>query len=469
MSNEMNFGGAVADDLLEEAAMLDEEQSILFIENGGDAVNSSDPDGELHSDGLANAFLNIRANGSSKEANGASRSSTARAQDENYPILVHCHLRWDWVWQRPQQFLTRLSARHPVLFVQGPLVEDGDFEPYARLTQAEGFPNVTLMDSVFPREKFFSDGAWVDAQRTRLVQEAMSGPLAGKFDSPVQWFYDPMAVPSFLGKMGERANVYDCMDQLSQFKFAPPPLIEREQILLKAADVVFAGGRKMWEDKKKSNPNSHFFGCGVDVDHFARARSPLTHVPEELASISGPVLGYFGVVDERMDYELVEKLASSRPDWTLAFVGPIFKVDPAELPKHANILWLGGRKYEELPAYTKGFDVCLMPFALNEATEFINPTKALEYMATGRPVVSSAVPDVVSNFTGAVQIAHSHQEFLSLCEAALSNPDRASIKAGLELAGHNSWDSIVAQLEAHVQNVLARKKSSRKALAGSGA
>ncbi len=459
MSNQMDFGGAVAaGDLLQDNASLDEDSNDLFIDNGGNAVDSSDPGGELRSDGLGRAILSTRANGSG-------------SRHEDYPILVHCHLRWDWVWQRPQQFLTRLSARHPVLFVQGPLVEDGDFEPFARLTQAEGFPNVTLMDSVFPRERFFEDGAWVDENRTRLVQEAMSGPLKGRFDGPVQWFYDPMAVPSFLGKMGERANVYDCMDQLSQFKFAPPPLIEREQILLKAADVVFAGGRKMWQDKQKSNANTHFFGCGVDVDHFAQARSPLTEVPADLASVNGPVLGYFGVVDERMDYELVEVLASARPDWTLAFVGPIFKVDPAELPKHANILWLGGRKYDELPAYSKGFDVCLMPFALNEATEFINPTKALEYMATGRPVVSSAVPDVVSNFAAAVQIARSHQEFLQLCEAAISHPNRAGIEAGLELAGHNSWDSIVAQLESHVQNVLASKKArpAQKAAASAGA
>lgn len=458
MSREINSGAALADDV-EISASVDEETTSLFIENGGDAVDSDSGGGELHTDGPTNFLFTIHPNGS---ANGSANGSTNGASQpdgkgEPYPILVHCHLRWDWVWQRPQQFLTRLSARHPVLFVQGPLVEDGDFEPFFRLTQAGGFPNVTLMDSVFPRERFFSDGAWVDAERTRLVQEAIAGPLAGKFDSPVQWFYDPMAVPSFLGQLNERANVYDCMDQLSQFKFAPPPLIEREKMLLKAADVVFAGGRKMWEDKKKSNANAHFFGCGVDVNHFAQARSPLTRVPEDLASVSGPVLGYFGVVDERMDYDLVAKIADARPDWTLAFVGPTCKVEAEDLPRRANILWLGGREYEQLPAYTKGFDVCLMPFALNEATEFINPTKALEYMATGRPVVSSAVPDVVSNFSGAVKIARSHDEFLALCEAAISNPDRAAIEAGLQLAGHNSWDSIIAQLDAHVERVLAAK------------
>ena len=456
MSEEINMGGALTDsDEMEKTGSLDEQTTSLFIENGGDAVDSDDPGGELSADGATNFLFTLHTNGRANghangHSNGADGSSTP------YSILVHSHLRWDWVWQRPQQFLTRLSARHSVLFVQGPLVEDGEFEPFFRLTQAEGFPNVTLMDSVFPRERF-QDGEWVDAQRTRLVQEATGGPLAGKFDAPVQWFYDPMAVPSFLGKMNEQANVYDCMDQLSQFKFAPPPLVERERILLQAADVVFAGGRKMWEDKKKSNANAHFFGCGVDVDHFAKARSPLTEVPDDLASVAGPVLGYFGVVDERMDYELVAKIADARPDWTLAFVGPTCKVEVEDLPKRPNILWLGGRDYEQLPAYTKGFDVCLMPFALNEATEFINPTKALEYMATGRPVVSSAVPDVVSNFSEAVKIAHSHDEFLQLCEMALSNPDRASIEAGLEMAARNSWDSIIAQLDGHVERVLQSK------------
>jgi glycosyltransferase involved in cell wall biosynthesis len=459
-------GNSLVDGFLEETIVSG------LVENGGDAVNSEDPAGDLNSGfGVDKAFnghgvrlasaSSLREGGTEVGAvDGPVNGSQVDGAGTPYPIVVHCHLRWDWVWQRPQQFLTRLSQRHPILFVQGPLVEDGDFEPFFRLTPAEGFPNVTLMDSVFPRERFFKDGAWVDAERTRLVREAIAGPLGGKFDLPVQWFYDPMAVPSFLGQLNERANVYDCMDQLSQFKFAPPALIEREQILLKAADVVFAGGRKMWEDKQKSNANSHFYGCGVDVEHFAQARDAKTPIPTDLAAVSSPILGYFGVVDERMDYPLVAALADAHPEWTLAIVGPTCKVEPEDLPQRPNIHWLGGREYSQLPSYAKAFDVCLMPFALNEATEFINPTKALEYMATERPIVSSAVPDVVSNFADVVRIGHSHEEFVSLCEQAVSNPDGAAVERGLEMADNSTWDSIVAQLEGHVDNVLARKKTS---------
>jgi glycosyltransferase involved in cell wall biosynthesis len=376
--------------------------------------------------------------------------------DPNYPLIVHSHLRWDWVWQRPQQFLSRFTLRHRILFVEGPRLFEEEGAPYATLQQDERFPNLTIMHTHFPAARF-GDGEWVDAERRRLLCEALAGPLQGQFDNPVQWFYDPMAAPAFIGKIGEVANVYDCMDQLSQFKFAPPELIEREQILLKAADVVFAGGRKMWEDKRRTNPNSHFYGCGVDVEHFGKARSPELELPADVADLPRPIFGYFGVVDERMDYELFAKMADANPEGSVAVIGPTCKVDPAELPQRPNLHWLGGRDYAQLPAYTAAFDVCLMPFALNEATEYINPTKALEYMATGRPIVSTPVPDVVSNFSEVVDISGSHEEFLELCRLAATEPDKSAIKKGLQMANDNTWDAIVGKLEGHIMDALVAK------------
>jgi glycosyltransferase involved in cell wall biosynthesis len=273
----------------------------------------------------------------------------------------------------------------------------------------------------------------------------------------VQWFYDPMAVSAFAGHMDEIATVYDCMDQLSQFKFAPPELIEREKTLLEVADVVFAGGRKMWEDKVQYNSNCHFYGCGVDVAHFATARQESTPVPHDIDFLARPILGYFGVVDERLDYDLIARLADENPGWSIAMVGPVCKVDPNHLPRRQNLYWLGGRDYSQLPAYTKAFDVCLMPFALNEATEFINPTKALEYMATGTQIVSSAVPDVVSNFATVVKIAANHDEFLEMCRAAIAQPDQVAIERGLKMADANTWDAIVAKLEAHIDKAINKK------------
>jgi glycosyltransferase involved in cell wall biosynthesis len=247
------------------------------------------------------------------------------------------------------------------------------------------------------------------------------------------------------------------MDELSKFRGAPPQIIDRELELLARADVVFTGGRKLFESKSRFNDNCHFYGCGVDVNHFGQARLAETAVPQELAALPQPVLGYFGVIDERMDYELMAHLARCKPQWSIALIGPTIKVDPNSLPKAANLHWLGQRPYAQLPACCKAFDLCLMPFAMNEATEFINPTKALEYMATGREIVSTPVPDVVQNFGSVVRIARTADEFVATCERALDQPDAEAIARGLRLARQNSWDSIVAHLEDHLQEALANK------------
>jgi glycosyltransferase involved in cell wall biosynthesis len=251
------------------------------------------------------------------------------------------------------------------------------------------------------------------------------------------------------------------MDELSKFRGAPPEMVERELQLLRCADLVFTGGRRLFESKSQLHENCHFYGCGVDSEHFGKARAAETIVPAELASLKPPVLGYFGVIDERIDYELLAQLASARPDWSIVMVGPVTKVDPNTLPRSANLHWLGQRPYSELPAICKGFDLCLMPFALNEATEFINPTKALEYMATGRMIIGTEVRDVVHNFGSVVKIARTHEEFLSLCDNALDRPDSEAIGRGLKMAKQNSWDCIVAQLEKHLAEELAAKRAMR--------
>lgn len=387
-----------------------------------------------------------------------SAAHAVASQPEEFSLIVHCHLCWDWVWQRPQQFLSRLSARHKILFVETVGPDPQLAAPYARFRSADGFPNITILRIQFPTWQW-GNGDFVDRERQRLVQLALTRePLAGQFENLVQWFYDPMAVTAFGGQMNEIATVYDCMDELSKFKGAPPAIVEREQELLALADVVFAGGRKMWESKKRFNDNAHFYGCGVDVAHFGKAREEATKLRGDIAVLKKPVLGYFGVVDERMDYELVAKLADANPNWSVAIIGPAIKVDPSQFPQRPNLHWLGGREYKDLPAYCKGFDVCLMPFAMNEHTEFINPTKSLEYMAAGRTVVSSAVPDVISNFGSIVKVAHSHDEFIELCRAEAAQPDQKAIERGLKMASENSWESIVDRLEQHIRDVLARNQ-----------
>jgi glycosyltransferase involved in cell wall biosynthesis len=362
------------------------------------------------------------------------------------------------VWQRPQQFLSRFSQNHGVLFCEGPLVHeeqggDAQFQPFYTLRHEPRLANVTIMQTHFPAARF-NDAQWVDAERRRLLIEALDNELNGRFERAVQWFYDPMAAPIFIDALCEIAVVYDCMDQLSQFKNAPPELCVREQVLLRTADVVFTGGRKMWEDKSRFNANTHFYGCGVDIKHFGAAREESTAIPEDIAGLHGPILGYFGVVDERLDYDLIARLADADPAWNVCVIGPVCKVDPASFPQRSNLLWMGGREYSQLPAYAKAFDVCLMPFALNEATEYINPTKALEYMATGTPIVSSAVPDVVSNFSSVVEVADSHDEFIAACRHAVEEIDAERIKNGLQMAGANTWEAIVAKMEKHIEHAL---------------
>lgn len=375
----------------------------------------------------------------------------------DYPILVHSHLRWDWVWQRPQQFLSRLAKRHPVLFVEEALAKDGLGKSRASIRVVENNFQLLVMQTQMPPD-VFADRAERDREQRRLVVEALSGKLSAMFARPVQWFYDPMASVPFAGRMGERAIVYDCMDELSQFRGAPPELIRRERELPNVADVVFAGGPKIWKAKRRLNSNCHCYGCGVDVAHFGRARAADTLIPEDLSSLPGPRLGYFGVVDERMDYRLLSALATAHPEWSVVVIGPSCKVDPAEFPQHANLHFLGGREYAQLPAYVKGLDVCLMPFALNEATAFINPTKALEYMATARPIVSTAVEDVVLQFADVVSISNSHDEFIANCERAVAAPDPERINTGLQRAAGNSWDAIVARLEEYIADALAERE-----------
>lgn len=364
--------------------------------------------------------------------------------------IVHSHLRWDFVWQRPQQLLSRLAKHGPVLFVEEPIHDDQLATPRLELSRPhEGVYRAVPRLPVALRDHYDESIAVV---RDLLIRQlADDGALGGLFHKPVHWFYTPMPAPAMIGAFDERAVVYDCMDELSKFRFAPTELIDRERYLLAEADVVFTGGHRLMQSKSRYHENVHFFGCGVDVAHFGRARSDELELPADMASITGPVVGYYGVIDERLDYDLIRTLAAELPGMQVVMVGPVVKVDPRELPQAPNLHWLGQRDYAQLPAYLKRFDVCLMPFALNEATEYINPTKTLEYMAGAKPIVSTPVADVVHHFTPVVAVAHSPEAFVAAVRRAAHAPDDVMIERGLELAAHSSWSSIVAQMERIIQ------------------
>lgn len=389
-------------------------------------------------------------------------STQSASSSDPLPIVVISHLSWDWVWQRPQQFLSRFARKHRVLFVETYCSDVAKTRTETRVV--DGHPNLTVLQVHLPCARW-QDGSYIDAERRRAVKAALSSPeLRGQFAHPLLWFYDPMAVVAFAGQLGESAIVYDCMDELSQFRGAPPELLARERQLLEQADVVFCGGQKMRKKRLPINRNTHFYGTGVDVAHFGRAMSDTLEVAPEIARFGGaPVLGYFGVIDERIDYELLAALADARRDWQVVMVGPTAKVDPADFPRRSNLHWIGGRSYQQLPALTKGFSVAMMPFALNAATEYINPTKALEYMAAGRPVVSTALDEVRMNFNKVARIARDRAEFIELCVAEVARPSKARIARGLKLAAANTWEVIVAKMEGHIAEALVEEDATQAA------
>lgn len=368
------------------------------------------------------------------------------------PIIAVCHLCWDWVWQRPQQFLSRLAVRHPVLFVETRCADTP--AAFTRTRVAPNHPAVTILEVNLPASRW-ADGGFIDRERRRVLQERLAGEFRGRYDGAILWFNDPMAVTAYAGQLGERLIVYDCMDELTQFQGAPPALLARELELVRRADVIFCGGRKMRDKRLPLNANTHFYGTGVDCVHFGRALSAELPVDPTIAALPGPVFGYFGVIDERIDYALLAALADAYPEGSVAMVGPVAKVDPAALPRRPNLHWLGGRPYAQLPAIAKGFAVCLMPFALNASTEYINPTKALEYMAAGRPVVSTALDEVRMNFVGVAHVAKTRAEFIARCGAEAAAPSRRRVNRGVNLAAENTWEQIAAKLDGHMAELLA--------------
>jgi len=353
-------------------------------------------------------------------------------------FIVYSHLRWDFVYQRPQHVVSRLARQHRVLFVEEPVLHPGGAF-VQRFTPCE---NVEVLRPHTPvqAEGFHDDQIPV---LSPLIEEALR---ARKVSDHLAWLYTPMALPLAL-RYAPLRMVYDCMDHLADFRGAPRQIAQRENALLRVCDTVFAGGPSLYRSRALRHPNVHCLPSSVDAAHFGRAREVASH-PDQ-AHIARPRLGFFGVIDERLDYGLLDSLARSRPDWQIVMVGPLAKVDPSELPQAPNLHWLGRRAYEELPAFLAGWDVCLMPFALNAATRHISPTKSLEYMAAGLPVVSTALADVVELYGAAIRIASDADAFVRACEEALDEEDEARTAreddARALLAG-TSWDKTVERM-----------------------
>lgn len=361
----------------------------------------------------------------------------------NFDIVVFSHLRWHWVYQRPQHLLTRLAKDHRVWYIEEPVTEDTD-NPW--LETEDVAHNVSVVRPHLAAEYPFFIGEQIPA-----LTEPIKQLLAERgVERLALWLYTPMALP-VAQALEPVAVAYDCMDALASFRFAPPEMVEREAQLLQWADVVFTGGPSLYKAKEGRHANLHCFPSSIEVDHFRRAQDEHSQEPASQASIPHPRLGYFGVIDERLDYDLLAALAAGRPAWQIVMVGPFTKVNPDDLPRFPNLHYLGQQPYEDLPAYIAGWDVALMPFALNEATRFISPTKTLEYMAAGRAVVSTPIADVQEPYGHIVYVAAGPEAFAAACEQALSEAPaerRRRQQAADAVLAQTSWDDTAGRMRA---------------------
>jgi glycosyltransferase involved in cell wall biosynthesis len=365
-------------------------------------------------------------------------------------LICFSHLRWNFVFQRPQHLMSRFAREMNVIYWEEPMEIEPKETAYLQVREAQDAANVRIAVPHLPK------GMPEDAREAAL-KRLLDAHLASQHGSLIAWYYTPMMLP-FSRHIEPTVTVFDAMDELSKFKFAPVKLLELEQELIDRADVVFTGGSSLFEAKKDRHDNVYCFASSVDRAHFAKARARQFD-PADQEDLPRPRLGFYGVIDERFDIDLLAKVAEMRPNWSFVMVGPVVKIAPEDLPKRHNIHYLGGKTYDQLPSYLSGWDVALMPFAMNESTQFISPTKTPEYLAGGRPVVSTPVRDVVRHYgeLEGVQIASTAEEFVEGCERALElarNPESGWLAEADLMLSASSWDTTQARMAGLIADVM---------------
>ncbi|MDY0885151.1 glycosyltransferase [Dongia soli] len=382
-------------------------------------------------------------------------------------LICFSHLRWDFVWQRPQHLLSRAARLYRVLYIEEPvfvphevLGDDGfsgdkNLAGHFKISERPG--GITIAVPVL------AEGGSAEANNASLRSLLRQLVPEPRPCSRILWYYTPAAI-EFTMDLTADVVVYDNMDELSAFLGASSRLVEQERALFERADVVFTGGMSLYASKSKRHPNVHAFPSSIDALHFLRARNPLALPgPQDQADIPAPRIGFFGVIDERLNQRLIADLADRCPDWQFIMIGPVVKIDPAGLPIRPNLHWLGSKPYAELPTYLAGWDAGFMPFALNDATRFISPTKTLEFLAGGIPVVSTPITDVVSPYKerGLVEIADTASAFADrLSDILKRRADKDAFNLWLAEVDHylsttswdKSWDSMRTLLEGTIKS-----------------
>jgi glycosyltransferase involved in cell wall biosynthesis len=370
-------------------------------------------------------------------SNFKSVSLQSNAFTHEYDLIVFCHLRWEFVFQRPQHIMQRLGKDRKILFVEEPI----DFNENNRgsVNEIKVNKNITVIQPRVNWENYVQEVAPIIKKYVRQKQ----------ITTPLLWFYSAH-VADMMDEISHRGVVYDCMDELAAFKNAPQSLVENEKRLLRMADVVFTGGKSLYESKKRFQSNVYCFPSSVDHRHFEKALKRSTSIPSDLKAIPGPRVGFYGVIDERLDTNLLKEVSKLMPQVSFVVIGPVVKIREADLPQAPNLYYLGSKSYKDLPNYLKGFDVAMMPFALNEATQFISPTKTLEFMAALKPIISTAIYDVVRDYKSEVKIIETARDFKKavrtyLAESSVARKKRIALqKAVIE---QTSWDNTVKSMK----------------------
>lgn len=367
-------------------------------------------------------------------------------------LICFCHIRWNFVYQRPQHLMERFAKHNRVFFIEEP-VFDQSGKPFMEVNkdgQNLWIIKPHLIHGYSPDENVFQQKILLSSFYDEYV-----------IKNYTHWYYTPMAL-IISNHLQPEMIIYDCMDELSNFNFAPPELKQREKELFRVADLVFTGGHNLYKAKKNAHNNIFPFPSSIDKGHFEKARS-IRKEPADQVNLSHPIFGFYGVVDERFDIDILREVATRKPQWSFVIIGPVIKIDPATLPQLGNIHYLGARNYEVLPYYLSGWDIAMIPFLLNDSTKYISPTKTPEYLAAGVPVISSSIVDVVNPYAinNLIHIANDADAFIDKAEKELAVTDKKSWIDRVDFfLKENSWDQTWREMMQHINATLKNKRGS---------
>jgi len=361
-------------------------------------------------------------------------------------IVCFAEHGWNFTSDRPQHLLKRFAKGFRVFYIESPAFHANTDRYDITLTDEQVIVVVPHLQGDPTQQDVTT--RWRELL-IRLFNEE-------RIDSYIFWYYTPQAL-KVSNHFTPDLVIYDCMDRPSETDV----MHESEHELLEFADVVFTSGQRVFEATRKLHENTYLFPNSIDRDHFAAARA-FKFDPPDQANIPHPRFGFFGEIDQRIDFDLLVTVSKKRPQWHFILVGSVVNVSASQLPNYRNFHYLGAKRYEELPHYIGGWDITMIPFAHNDYTRFINPIKTAEYLAAGKPVISAPITDVIRPYgiSGLVSIAGTANEFVKVAEEMLAADQEAKstwlYKVDRYLAGQ-SWDKTWGEMMGLIGTLLSKK------------